>query len=83
VHPGAFPAVVEEGRLVVIQADARPHRMLVPIFSSTTAFVVQVDGQVPTVADRTPDAMSIGVDDWYLVFNAVEFLANPVVAMKE
>jgi len=78
-----FPTVVEEGRLVVIHADARPRKILVPIFSSSTAFLIQVEGQVPTVVDRTPDGTSFGVDDWYLVFNAVESLANPVVVMKE
>jgi hypothetical protein len=35
------------------------------------------------VVDLTPDGISYSVDDWYLVFNAVEALANPVIAMKE
>jgi hypothetical protein len=34
------------------------------------------------VFDRTPED-SYGVDDWYLVFNALEALADPVLAMKE
>jgi len=78
-----FPAVVEEGQLVVIHADAKPRKIVVPIFSSSTMFVIQVEGHVPRVVDLTPEGMSFGVDDWYLAFNAVESLANPVVAMKE
>jgi hypothetical protein len=78
-----FPTVVEEGRLVVIHADSQPQKILVPIFSCSTAFLMQVEGRVPTVVDLTPDATAFGVDDWYLVFNAVESLANPVVVMKE
>jgi len=78
-----FPTVVEEGQRVVIHADAKPRRILVPIFTSSTMFVIQVEGHVPTVVDLTPEGMSFGVDDWYFAFNAVESLANPVVAMKE
>jgi hypothetical protein len=83
VPAGSFPTVVEEGRLVVIHADSKPRNLLVPIFSSATAFVIEVEGLVPAVVDCTPDEMSFGVDDWYLVFNAMESLANPVVVMKE
>jgi hypothetical protein len=68
---------IEEGRLVVIR----------------------IDGSAAKVVDLTPERMSYSVttmtrptlqpiastalDDWYLVFNAVEAIANPVVAMKE
>jgi hypothetical protein len=45
--------------------------------------VIPGGGEKPTVVDRTPEWMFFGVDDWYLVYNAVEALANPVVAMKE
>jgi hypothetical protein len=45
--------------------------------------VIPAAGEKPTVVDRTPERMYLGVDDWYLVYNAVEALANPVVAMKE
>jgi hypothetical protein len=78
-----FPTVVDEGRLVVIHADVQPRKILVPIFSSHAMSVIQAEGQLPRVVDVTPEGMSFGVDDWYLVFNAVESLANPVVAMKE
>jgi hypothetical protein len=83
VPPDGFPTVVEEGRLVVIHTDAKPWKMLVPVFSSSTSFVLQAEGQVPTMVDLTHDGASFGVDDWYLVFNAMESLANPVVVMKE
>jgi hypothetical protein len=45
--------------------------------------VIRVDGPAAKVIDLTPDGTSYSVDDWYLVFNAVEAIANPVVAMKE
>jgi hypothetical protein len=45
--------------------------------------VIRVEGSAATVVDVTPDGISYSVDDWYLVFNAIEAIANPVVAMKE
>jgi hypothetical protein len=45
--------------------------------------VIPAAGEKATVVDRTPERMYLGVDDWYLVYNAVEALANPLVAMKE
>jgi hypothetical protein len=45
--------------------------------------VIRVEDSAATVVDVTPDGISYSVDDWYLVFNAVEAIANPVVAMKE
>jgi hypothetical protein len=78
-----FPTVVEEGRLVVINTDTKPCKMFVPVFTSFTSLVMQAEGQAPTVVDLTRDGTSFGVDDWYLVFNAMESLANPVVVMKE
>jgi hypothetical protein len=35
------------------------------------------------VVDLAPAGMSYGVDDWYEMFNTVEWIADPVVAMKE
>jgi hypothetical protein len=45
--------------------------------------VIQLKDAVATVIDVTPDRTSYSVDDWYLVFNAFEAIAHPVVAMKE
>ncbi len=45
--------------------------------------VIRMEDSAAKVVDLTPDGMSFSVDDWYLVFNAVEAIANPVVAMKE
>ncbi|MFI5455409.1 MAG: hypothetical protein ACHRXM_08145 [Isosphaerales bacterium] len=78
-----FPTVVDEGRLVVIHADVKPRKVLLPIFSSHTMFVIQAEGPLPRVIDMTPEGKSFGVDDWYLVFGAVEELANSKLAMKE
>jgi len=78
-----FPTVVDEGRLVVIHLDAKPRKILLPIFSSHSMFVIQAEGQLPTVVDLTPEGMSFEVNDWYLGFGAVEELANLKVAMKE
>jgi hypothetical protein len=50
---------------------------------SLVVIMIPGGGEKPTVVDRTPEWMSFGVDDWYLVYNAVEALASPVVAMKE
>jgi hypothetical protein len=45
--------------------------------------LIRVEDSVAKVVDLTPDRISYSVDDWYLVFNAVEAIANPVIAMKE
>jgi hypothetical protein len=50
---------------------------------SLVVIVIPPVREQPIVVDRTPEWMSFGVDDWYLVYNTVEALANPVVAMKE
>jgi len=83
VPPEGFPTVVDEGTLMVIHADPKPRTMLLPIFSSHSMFVIQVEGQIPTVVNRTPAEASFGVDDWLLGFHAVESLANTEVVMKE
>jgi hypothetical protein len=45
--------------------------------------VIRVDDAAADIVVLTPDGMSSSVDDWYLVFNQIEAIANPVVAMKE
>lgn len=45
--------------------------------------VIRVDDSATKVVVLTHDGISSSVDDWYLVFNAIEAIANPVVAMKE
>ncbi len=57
--------------------------------------VIQMDGQAAKVVDLKPQAVSyrlenrlrnlegIRVDDWYVMFNQVESLHQPIVAMKE
>jgi hypothetical protein len=45
--------------------------------------VIRMDDSTVKVVDLTPDGISYSVDDWFLVFNAVEDIAKPVVAMKE
>jgi hypothetical protein len=45
--------------------------------------VIRMEDSTVKVVDLTPDGISYSVDDWFLVFNAVEDIAKPVVAMKE
>jgi hypothetical protein len=45
--------------------------------------VIRVDDAAAEIVVLAPDGMSSSVDDWYLVFNQIEAIANPVVAMKE
>ena len=45
--------------------------------------VIRVEDAAANVLVLTHDGISSSVDDWYLVFNAIEAIANPVVAMKE
>ena len=45
--------------------------------------VIRMEDSTAKVVDLTPDGISYSVDDWFLVFNAVEAMAKPVVAMKE
>ena len=72
----------------VLQTVARDGKLLsLPAVDveegSLVVIVIPATGEKPMVVDRTPEWMFFGVDDWYLVYNAVEALANPVVAMKE
>jgi hypothetical protein len=50
--------------------------------------VIRMEESAAKVVDLTPDGVSYSVDDMYvddlyLAFNAVEAIANPVIAMKE
>jgi hypothetical protein len=45
--------------------------------------VIRAEGIAAKVVDLTPEEAPYGVDDWYVMYNAVESMANPVVAMKE
>ena len=45
--------------------------------------MIRVEGPAAKVVDLTPEGISWSVDDWYVVFNEVEAMPNPVVAMKE
>jgi len=46
--------------------------------------VIRSEGQKPEVLVLTSESSPFGIDDWLLMFNAVESMApNPVVAMKE
>jgi hypothetical protein len=46
--------------------------------------VIRSEGQQPEVLVLTSESSPFGIDDWLLMFNAVESMApNPVVAMKE
>jgi hypothetical protein len=78
------PIRIEEGHVVLIRAKQEPDKMLVPLFLPDFTMVpVCAEGPAIQVVDRTPEGMSFGIDDWYVMFNAVEWIANPVVAMKE
>jgi hypothetical protein len=59
--------------------------LLVPVveIEAGQSVVIRVDDSATQVLVLTHDGISSSVDDWYLVFNAIEAIANPVVAMKE
>jgi len=78
----AFPVKVEEGRLMVIRMEGPTRQVLIPVFSpGFSAVLVRAEGQV-SVVDLTPEGEIYGVDDWYMVFNAVESIAYPSVASR-
>jgi hypothetical protein len=80
-----FPVVVDEGHLIVIHEGKQEHKVVLPIFmANLSMLVIHADGQAPKVMDQTPEGGAFGlVDDWYVMYNAVESMASPVVAMKE
>lgn len=45
--------------------------------------LIRTDADEIQITDLTDDEGSGGVDAWYLVYNLLESLANPVVAMSE
>jgi len=45
--------------------------------------LIRSDADVVQITDLTVDGGPDGVDAWYLVYNLLESLANPVVAMSE
>jgi hypothetical protein len=80
----AGPIEIEEGRVVLIEAREQASRMILPLcLSNLTLVPISVEGPALRVVDQTPAGVFFGVDDWYVMFNAVEGIANPVVAMKE
>jgi hypothetical protein len=44
--------------------------------------VIRMEDSSARVVDPSPDGISFSVDDWFLVFNAVEAIAKPIVALK-
>jgi hypothetical protein len=79
-----FPVVVDEGRLVVIHEGRQEHKVVLPVFlADLSMLVIHADGQAPKVLDQTPEGGAFfGVDDWYVMYNAVESMASPVVASR-
>ena len=45
--------------------------------------LIRSDADALRVIDLTPDAGPSGVDAWYLVYNLLESMAGPVVAMSQ
>jgi hypothetical protein len=73
-HPRALSKVPKEAGWPSVSAvDIEPGPLVVIRMEDSTVKVVDVD----------PDGISYSVDDWFLVFNAVEDIAKPWVAMKE
>jgi hypothetical protein len=56
----------------------------VPVFEIEAGplVVIRMEDSSVRVVDPTPDGISYSVDDWFLVFNAVEAFAKPVVALQ-
>jgi len=45
--------------------------------------LIRSDADALQVADLSPDVGPAGVDAWYLVYNLLESMAGPVIAMSE
>jgi len=73
LSPDSSKAVKEIGLLSVPTVEIEAGQLVVISMEDSTAEVVAL----------TPDGISYSVDDWFLVFNALEGIAKPVVAMKE
>jgi hypothetical protein len=64
-------------------SERRPLSIPVVEIEAGQSVVIHVDDSTANVLVLTHDGISSSVDDWYLVFNAIEAIAHPVVAMKE
>ena len=64
-------------------SERRPLSIPVVEIEAGQSVVIHVDDSAANVLVLTHDGISSSVDDWYLVFNAIEAIAHPVVAMKE
>jgi hypothetical protein len=78
-------AEIEEGYVVRISLTQDGASGTLPSVEIEEGHVVLIQAE-----DPKPEALVIssepalwGVDDWYIMFNAVESMANPVLAMKE
>ena len=80
-----FPVVVDEGHSIVIQWGRQEDKVVLPIFlANLSILAIHADGQALKVVDHTPEGgVLFGVDDWYVMYNAVESMTSPLVAMKE
>jgi hypothetical protein len=84
-HPASRSMEVEEGYVVRISLTQDGTSGTVPSVEIEEGHVVLIETE-----DPKPEAMVIssetslwGVDDWYVLFNTMESMANPVLAMKE
>jgi hypothetical protein len=74
---------IEEGHIVLIETQGQVKKVTLPLCLSSLT-MVQVTAEVPAfrVIDRIPEGVSFGVDDLYEMFNALEGIDNPIVALR-
>jgi hypothetical protein len=84
-HPASRAVEIEEGYVVRISLTQDGASGTLPSVEIEEGHVVLIQAEDPkpealVISSETPLG---GVDDWYDAFNAMESMANPVLAMKE
>jgi hypothetical protein len=75
-HPGPTPSTVASPSVEAASLSIE--------IEEGNLVVIRSEGQKPEVLVLSSESSPFGIDDWLLMFNAVESMApNPVVAMKE
>jgi hypothetical protein len=82
-HKDMIPIFMANLSMIVMQADGQAPKVVDHTPRRTLANVKWWK-KAPKVVDQAHEGgVFFGVDDWYVMYNAVESMASPVVAMKE
>jgi hypothetical protein len=83
-HKVVVPVFMANLAILVIQADGQAPKVIDHAPGRVVAANVKWWKKAPKAVDQAHEGgVFFGVDDWYVMYNAVESMASPVVVMKE